>query len=27
VGSINPCIGVRDGEINPIIKNGKIYAP
>lgn len=22
---MNPCIGVRDGEVNPIIKNGKIY--
>lgn len=26
LGALNPCIGVRDGEINPIIKNGKIYA-
>lgn len=22
----NPCIGVRDGEVNPVIKLGKIYA-
>lgn len=27
LGTLNPCIGVRDGEVNPIIKNGKVYAP
>ena len=25
LGMIHPCVGVRDGEINPIIKNNKIY--
>lgn len=26
LGALNPCIGVRDGEISPIVRNGKIYA-
>ena len=26
LGSLNPCLGVQYGEINPIIHNGKIYS-
>lgn len=26
LGGLNPCIGVRDGEINPIVRNCRVYA-
>ena len=26
LGPLNPCVGVQDGEINPIIRGGKVYA-
>ena len=26
LGMLNPCIAVRDGEINPVIRNNKIYS-